>query len=71
MFAEVQHLTLDKALNFFYNSEVYQLMKDGISDMQCMSEKYLIEDLGMSIKRNATAIERIEPYLIHDTIIKV
>lgn len=26
-------------------AEVYQLMKDGVSDMHCMSEKYLIEDL--------------------------
>ncbi|MDE5931941.1 MAG: DUF3791 domain-containing protein [Lachnospiraceae bacterium] len=41
----LEHLTLDKALNFFYNSEVYQLMKDGVSDMHCMSEEYLIEDL--------------------------
>ncbi len=44
-FAEAQHLTLDEALKFFYHSEVYQLMKDGVSDMHCMSEKYLIEDL--------------------------
>lgn len=44
-FAETQHLTLDDALKIFYNSEVYQLMKDGVSDMHCMSEKYLIEDL--------------------------
>lgn len=44
-FAEMRHLSLDKALHFFYNSEVYQLMRGGVSDMHCMSEKYLIEDL--------------------------
>lgn len=49
-FAEAQHLTLDDALKFFYNSELYQLMKDGVSDMHCMSEKYLVEDLEKEFK---------------------
>ncbi len=44
-FAETQQISLDEALKFFYNSEVYQLMKDGVSDLHCMSDKYLIEDL--------------------------
>lgn len=44
-FAETQQLSLDEALKFFYNSEVYQLLKDGVSDLHCMSDKYLIEDL--------------------------
>ena len=38
-------LTLDDALKFFYHSDLYQLVKDGVSDMHCMSEAYLIEDL--------------------------
>lgn len=50
-FAEEQQLNLDTALKFFYNSEVYQLMKDGVSDMHCMSEKYLIEDLEEEYRR--------------------
>lgn len=44
-FAKREHLTLDDALKFFYHSDVYQLMKDGVSDMHCMSEAYLTEDL--------------------------
>ena len=44
-FAETRQISLDEALKFFYNSEVYQLMKDGVSDLHCMSDKYLIEDL--------------------------
>lgn len=51
-FAKVQHLTLDEALSFFYNSETYQLMRDGVSDMHCMSEKYLIEDLQEEFHKN-------------------
>ncbi len=36
---------MDAALDFFYRSEVYQLMRDGVSDMHCMSDEYLAEDL--------------------------
>ncbi len=44
-FAQRAQLTLDDALKFFYHSDLYQLVKDGVSDMHCMSEAYLIEDL--------------------------
>ncbi len=44
-FAEMMNITLDAALDFFYHSEVYQLMREGVSDMHCMSDKYLAEDL--------------------------
>ena len=32
-------------LDFFYHSEVYQLIRDGVSDMHCMSDAYLAEEL--------------------------
>ena len=44
-FAKQQGLSLDEALGLFYYSEVYQLMRDGISDMHCMSDLYLAEEL--------------------------
>ena len=44
-FAERQGISLDAALDFFYRSEVYQLMRAGVSDMHCMSDAYLAEDL--------------------------
>ncbi|MCD8348037.1 MAG: DUF3791 domain-containing protein [Lachnospiraceae bacterium] len=44
-FAQITDLALDKALDFFYHSELYQLVKDGVSDMHCMSDAYLAEDL--------------------------
>ena len=44
-FANQQSLSLDDALDFFYHSEVYQLIRDGISDMHCMSDAYLAEEL--------------------------
>ena len=44
-FAKNQNISLDEALNFFYHSFTYELMSEGISDMHCMSDEYLIEDL--------------------------
>ena len=44
-FAKQQGISLDAALDFFYHSGTYQLMRDGISDMHCMSELYLAEEL--------------------------
>ena len=44
-FAIQQGLSLDAALGLFYHSEVYQLMRDGVSDMHCMSDLYLAEEL--------------------------
>jgi len=45
LFAHETDISLDEALKFFYHSTVYQLMKDGISEMHCMSDAYLAEDL--------------------------
>lgn len=45
LFAEQMGLSLDEALSFFYHSKLYQLLKDGVSDLHCMSEAYLVEDL--------------------------
>lgn len=45
LFAEKENLSLDDALDFFYHSQVYRLMSEGVSDMHCMSDGYLTEDL--------------------------
>ena len=44
-FAKQQKISLDEAMRIFYHSEVYQLMRDGVSDMHCMSDAYLAEEL--------------------------
>lgn len=46
-FAKQQGISLSKALDFFYHSEVYLLIRDGVSDMHCMSAAYLAEELKM------------------------
>ncbi len=45
LFAKKQSISLDEALDIFYNSETYKLIRDGISDMHCMSDSYLAEEL--------------------------
>ena len=48
-FAGRMNISLDDALEFFYQSEVYQLMRDGVSDMHCMSDAYLAEELCLEL----------------------
>lgn len=45
LFAKRNNLTLGKALDIFYHSMLYTLMSEGISDMHCMSDGYLVEEL--------------------------
>lgn len=45
LFAEKCNLTLDVALDFFYRSKEYQLLREGVADLHCMSDDYLAEDL--------------------------
>lgn len=45
-FADKVGISLNDALDFFYYSDVYSLVSEGISDMHCMSDEYLAEELG-------------------------
>ncbi len=44
-YAKATGCTLDKALRDFYKSQTYEFMRDGVSDMHCMSDLYLVEEL--------------------------
>ncbi len=45
LFSEKENLSLDDALSFFYHSTVYRLISEGVSDLHCMSDEYLTEEL--------------------------
>ncbi|MGN8720483.1 DUF3791 domain-containing protein [Holdemanella porci] len=45
LFAKENGVSLNKALDIFYNSETYKLMSEGVSDMHCMSDEYLVQEL--------------------------
>ncbi len=45
LFAQKSGLSLDAALDFFYRSDEYKLLREGVADLHCMSDDYLAEDL--------------------------
>ncbi len=51
-FADRCGITLGEALDFFYHSDEYTLVSQGISDMHCMSDEYLAEDLENEYRRS-------------------
>ncbi|MBO5184382.1 MAG: DUF3791 domain-containing protein [Clostridia bacterium] len=51
-FSKREGITRGEALGFFYHSETYDLMSKGISDMHCMSDAYLVEDLENEYAKN-------------------
>lgn len=49
-FAKKAGISLNSALDFFYRSEVYCLVHEGVSDMHCMSDEYLAEELELEYR---------------------
>ena len=45
LFAKENALTVAQALDIFYHSQLYELMSNGVSDMHCMSDEYLVHEL--------------------------
>ncbi|MBQ1397908.1 MAG: DUF3791 domain-containing protein [Clostridia bacterium] len=60
LFAEQNQLTLDEALDFFYRSDLYSLVSEGISDMHCRSDQYLADELKEEVERSYSLAQRIE-----------
>lgn len=44
-FSKKKNLSFDEALKFFYCSALYPLLCEGVSDLHCMSDEYLTEEL--------------------------
>lgn len=36
---------LEKALDVFYNSDMLQLIQDGVADLHCRSDQYLADEV--------------------------
>ena len=43
--SKMYNVSLDDAMDMFYNSETMQLMDEGVADLHCRSEKYLAEEV--------------------------
>lgn len=55
-FAENSGLSLKAALDFFYRSETAVLIREGVSDLHCMSDEYLAEELLIEYRKNKQRI---------------
>lgn len=44
-YAEKANISLQEALDVFYNSKTYRLIDEGVSDIHCMSDEYLVKEL--------------------------
>ena len=36
---------LEESMNYFYTSQIYELISEGVSDLHCRGVKYLAEEL--------------------------
>lgn len=45
LFSKKENLSLDDSLRFFYHSGTYRLISEGVSDLHCMSDEYLAEEI--------------------------
>ena len=54
LFAQKSGLSLDDALDFFYRSEEYKLLREGVADLHCMTDHYLAEDLKEEYERRTS-----------------
>lgn len=45
LLSEQMNISLSEALDVFYRSETYQLIREGVSDLHCMSDQYLVEEI--------------------------
>ena len=45
LFAERANIPLRQALDFFYQSQTEVMLREGVSDLHCMSDGYIAQDL--------------------------
>lgn len=50
LFADKLQIKYEDALSFFYDSETYKLISNGVADMHCLSDEYLADELLMELK---------------------
>jgi hypothetical protein len=51
LFADRLQMPYEEALSFFYGSDTYRLVSEGIADMHCRSDEYLADELLLEWQR--------------------
>ncbi len=49
LFAQLSGMELEDALAFFYDSDTYALMSEGVADLHCRSDEYLADELMLEL----------------------
>ena len=52
LFAAQQGLSTEDALDFFYHSETYQELREGIADLHCRSDQYVADELAIEYRNS-------------------
>ena len=52
LFAEQKGLSMEDALDFFYHSETYQELREGIADLYCRSDQYVADELALEYRES-------------------
>lgn len=42
--ADKLHISLEEAMDGFYHSQTFQMMQDGVADLHCRSDIYLVDE---------------------------
>lgn len=42
--SQMHHISLEEAMDMFYNSDIQQFMSEGVADLHCRSDLYLAEE---------------------------
>ena len=51
LFAEKTNCSYEQALGVFYDSKTFELIIEGVADMHCMSDEYLVDELLFETKK--------------------
>ena len=54
LYARKYHMSQKEALSDLYTSDLYHLISSGVSDLHCMSDDYLAEELHDELVAKAT-----------------
>jgi hypothetical protein len=52
LFSKETGMSLEDALSFFYNSTTYEFISEGVADMHCRSDEYLVDELKMEYEES-------------------
>ncbi len=56
LFSKMSGMDIENALAFFYDSDTYMLISNGIADMHCRSDEYLADELLLEYQEKTTCI---------------